>query len=59
MIYFSFFIVEIWFDRRGSILLGIILFSILAKYNLICRIWVFQIIQDRPLGLAYWALVLG
>ena len=24
-----------------------------------CRIWVFQIIRDRPLGLAYWALVLG
>ena len=30
MIYFSFLIVEIWFDLRGSILLGIILFSILA-----------------------------
>ena len=30
MIYFSFLIVEIWFDRRGSIFLEIILFSIFA-----------------------------
>ena len=27
-------------------MLGIILFSILAKYNLICRIWAFQIIRS-------------
>ena len=26
---------------------------------LICRIWAFQIIQDRPLGLADWVFVLG
>ena len=48
--YFSFLIDEIWLDWQDNILFGIILFSVLAKFNLICGIWVFQIIQDRPLG---------
>ena len=50
--YLSFLIDEIWLDLQDNILLGIILFSVLAKFNLIYRIWAFQIIQDRPLGLA-------
>ena len=53
--YFSFLIDEIWQD---NILFGIILFSVLVKFNLICWIWVFQIIQDRPVGLTDWAFVL-
>ena len=36
----------------GNISLRIILFSVLAKYRLISRIWTFQFIQDHPLGLA-------
>ena len=35
--YFSFLIAEIWLDQRGGILLGIILFYVLEKYNLISR----------------------
>ena len=48
--YFSFLIDEILLDWQDNILFGIILFSVLAKFNLICEIWAFQIIQDRPLG---------
>ena len=40
-------------------LLGIILLPLLARFSLICRIWAFQIIHDRPLGRADWAFVLG
>ena len=47
--YFSFLIDEIWLDGQNNILLGIILFSVLAKFNLICGTGAFQIIQDRPL----------
>ena len=47
---FSFLIDEIWLDWQDNILFGIILLSVLAKFNLICRIWAFQIIRDRPLG---------
>ena len=54
--YFSFLIDEIWQD---NILFGIILFSVLAKFNLICWIWVFQINQDRPVGLTDWAFIIG
>ena len=54
----SFLTDEIWLDWRDNILLRIILFSVLAKYNLICRIWTFKIIQDRSLGLADQAFVL-
>ena len=57
--YLYFLIDEISLDLHDNILLGIILFSVLAKFNLICSIWAFQIIQDRPLGLADWAFVLG
>ena len=39
--YLSFLIGEIWQD---NILLGVILFSVLVKRNLICRIWTFQFI---------------
>ena len=57
--YLSFLIDEIWLDRQDNILLEVILFSVLAKHNLICRIWTFQFIQDRPLGLVGRAFVLG
>ena len=57
--YFSFLIDEIWLDRQDNILLGVILFSVLAKHGLVCRIWTFQFIQDYPLGLAGRAFVLG
>ena len=40
-------------------LLGIILLPLLARFNLICRMWTFQIIHDRPLGLTDWGFVLG
>ena len=36
--YFSFLIDEIRLDWQDNILVGIILFSILAKFNLICGI---------------------
>ena len=39
--YLSFLIDEIWSDRQDNILLEVILFSILAKHSLICRIWTF------------------
>ena len=57
--YLSFLIDEIWLDLQDNIFLGIILFSVLAKFNLICRIWVIQVIKDRPLGLVDWTFVLG
>ena len=57
--YLSFLIDEIRLDRQDNILLGVILFSVLAKHNLICRIWTFQFSQYRPLGLAGRAFVLG
>ena len=57
--YLSFLIEEIWLDLQDNILLEVILFSVLAKHNLICRIWTFQFIQGRPLGLTGWAFVLG
>ena len=50
--YFYFLIDEIWLDRQDNILLGVILFFVLAKHSLICSIWTFQFIQDHPLGLA-------
>ena len=43
----------------GNISLRIILFSVLAKYRLIGRIWTFQLIQDHPLGLASRPFALG
>ena len=46
--YFSFHIDEILLDLWDNILF--ILFSLLAELNLICGIWAFPIIQDRPLG---------
>ena len=57
--HFSFLTDEIWLSWQDNILLRIILFSVLTKYNLICRIWTFRIIQERPLGLANRAFVLG
>ena len=57
--YLSFLIDEIWLDLQDNIFLGIILFSVLVKFNLICRIWAIQVIQDRSLGLADWTFVLG
>ena len=46
--YFSFLIDEIWLDWWDNILL--FLFSVLTELNLICGIWAFSIIRDRPLG---------
>ena len=46
--YFSFLINEIWLDYWNNILL--FLFSVLTELNLICGIWAFSIILDRPLG---------
>ena len=40
-------------------LLGIILFPLLARCSLICRMGAFQITHDRPLGRADWPFVLG
>ena len=57
--YLSFLIDDIWLDGQDNILLGIILFFVLAEFNLICRICAFQIIQDWPLGLVDLAFVLG
>ena len=48
--YFSFLIDEIWLDWWDNILF--ILFSVLAELNMICGIWAFPIIQDRPFGLS-------
>ena len=48
--YFSFLIEEIWVDWQDNILFEIILFSVLANFNLPCGIWAFQIIRYRPLG---------
>ena len=39
--YLSFLIDEIGSDRQDNILLRVILFPVLAKHNLICRIWTF------------------
>ena len=46
--YFSFLIDEIWLGWWNNILL--FLFSVLTELNLICGIWAFSIIRDRPLG---------
>ena len=46
--YFSFLIDEIWLGWWNNILL--FLFSVLTDLNLICEIWVFSIIRDRPMG---------
>ena len=43
----------------GNIPLGIILFSVLAQYRLIGRVWAFQFIQDHPMGLANRTFALG
>ena len=40
-------------------LLGIILLLLLAIFSLICRMWVFQIIHDRPLGASGLGLHFG
>ena len=48
--YLSFLIEETWVDWQDNILFGIILFSVLANFNLPCGIWAFQIIRYRSLG---------
>ena len=40
-------------------LLGIILFPLSMGFSLICRMWAFSIIHNRPLGRADWAFALG
>ena len=39
-------------------LLEIILFPLSMRFSLICRLWAFSIIHNRPLGLADWAFIL-
>ena len=46
-------------DLQDNRLLGIILFSLSMRFSLICRMWVFSIIHNRPLGRAGWAFILG
>ena len=48
--YSSFLFEEIWVDWQDNILFGIILFSVLANFNLTCGKCAFQIIRYRPLG---------
>ena len=43
----------------GNISLRNILFSVLAKYRLIGRVWTSQFIQDHPLDLASRTFALG
>ena len=43
----------------GNISLKNILFSVLAKYRLIGRVWTSQFIQDHPLGLTSRTFALG
>ena len=52
--YFSFLIDEIWLDWWDNILL--VIFSVLTELNLICGIWAFSIIRDRPLGSSWSGL---
>ena len=40
-------------------LLGIILFPLSMGFSLICRMWAFSTIHNRPLGRADWAFILG
>ena len=40
-------------------LLRIILFPLLMRFSLICRMWAFSIIHNRSLGQADWAFILG
>ena len=40
-------------------LLGIILFPLSMGFSLICKMWAFSIIHNRPLGRADWAFILG
>ena len=46
--YFPFLIDEIWLSWWNNILL--FLFFALTELNLICGIWAFSIIRDRPMG---------
>ena len=46
--YFPFLMDEIWLGLWNNILL--FLFSALTELNLICGIWAFSIIRDRPMG---------
>ena len=47
--YFYFLIYEIWLDLWNNNIL-LFIFYALTELNLICGIWVFSIILDRPLG---------
>ena len=40
-------------------LLGIILFPLSIRFSLICRMWAFSFIHNRPFGRADWAFILG
>ena len=57
--YLSFLIEEIWVDWQDNTLFGIILFSVLARFSLICRMWALPIIHIIDLwgewtGLSFW-----
>ena len=62
---------EIWFDLQDKQLLGIIIFPLLVKFDLIYRIWVFVLdlylrdvikgllIVVNPFLIPFWVCVLG
>ena len=59
MNYLSFLTGEIQFDLKDKTLLGIILFSILKGFSLVCGPWAFPttpviILWDKRTGLSFW-----
>ena len=50
---------EIWLDLQDNMLLRIFLFLLSMGFSLICRMWAFSIIHNRPLGRADYAFALG
>ena len=59
MNYLTFLAGEIQFDLQDKTLLGIILFSILKRFSLVCGPWAFPItfviiLWDKRTGLSLW-----
>ena len=46
-------------DLQDNRLLGIILFPLSMRFSLICKMWAFSIIHNRPLGRVGQAFILG
>ena len=59
MNYLTFLTGKIYLDLLENILLEIILFPLSIRFSLICRMWAFSIIHNRPLGRADWAFALS